>query len=84
MISQEEINKKIKSAFWDYNIDPENIYAIVLGKKEETKFFTSEKIIIRLLERLSWYEIVDILGKEFLTRNLTASIISKIKFRYPG
>jgi hypothetical protein len=79
MISKEEINKKIKSAFWDYNIDPENIYMIALGKKEGTIFFTREKILIRLLERLSWYEIIDLFGKEFLKRNLSSSVVSKIR-----
>ena len=28
MISKEEINRKIKAAFWDYNIDPHDIYLI--------------------------------------------------------
>ncbi|MCF6271091.1 MAG: hypothetical protein L3J41_15370 [Melioribacteraceae bacterium] len=79
MISKKEISKKINSAFWDYNIDPNDIYLIVLGKKEGTGFFTVEKILIRLLERLSWYEIVDLFGKEFLTKNLSPSIIKEIR-----
>jgi len=79
MISNDEINKKIKSAFWDYDIDPEETYLIALGKKKGDNFFSKEKILIRLIERLSWYEIVDLFGKEFLTKNLSPSIISKIK-----
>ena len=79
MISKEEINRKIKAAFWDYNIDPHDIYLIALGKKERAGFFTKERILIRLLERLSWYELIDLFGKEFLIRNLESSIIRKIR-----
>jgi hypothetical protein len=33
MISREEINKKIKAAFRDYNIDPGEIYLIESSEK---------------------------------------------------
>ncbi len=79
MLSKKEINKKIISAFWDYNINPEEIYLISLGKKKDTKFFTKEKILIRLFERLSWYEILDLFGREFLKKNLTPKLIKKIR-----
>ena len=81
MLSEKEIKQKIKSAFWDYNIDPANIYLTVLGRKKGTGFFTKEKILVRLLERLSWYEIIDLFGKDYLTKNLTSSITGKIRNR---
>jgi len=79
MISEKEKISKIKSAFWDYNICPQDIYMVVVGKKEGSGIFTREKILIRLLERLSWYEIIDLFGKEFLRKNLRQAIISKIR-----
>ncbi|HEX9739619.1 MAG TPA: hypothetical protein VGA29_02495 [Ignavibacteriaceae bacterium] len=79
MISKEEINRKIKSAFWDYDIDPYEIYLIGLGKKPGNNFFSKDKILIRLIERLSWYEIVDLFGKEYLTKNLNPTLINKIR-----
>lgn len=79
MLSNEEIFRKIKAAFWDYDIDPYEIYLVVLGKKEGDNFFSKGKILIRLIERLSWYEIVDLFGKEFLANNLSPLIISKIR-----
>jgi hypothetical protein len=79
MLSSKEINKKIKAAFWDYNIDPHNIYLTALGKKTGAGFFTREKILVRLIERLSWYELIDLFGKEFLIKNLSQSIIGKVR-----
>lgn len=78
MLSKKEIRKKITFAFWDYNINPEDIYLIAVGKKKGGSFFTKEKVLIRLFERLSWYEILDMFGKEFLTKNLTPKLIKKI------
>jgi len=79
MLSREEKDKKIKAAFWDYNIEPHNIYLIVLGKREEKGFFTREKILVRLIETLSWYELIDLFGIEFLVKNMGQSIIAKIR-----
>jgi len=79
MVSRKEIYRKIQSAFWDYNVDPADIYLILLDKKEGTGFFSKEKILVRLLERLSWYEIVDILSEKYLAKNLKISILSKIR-----
>ena len=78
MISRDEINKKIKAAFWDYNIDPNKLYLILIGK-DSGKEFSKEKILLRLLERLSWYELLDILGKEYLANNLNRLWINKIR-----
>jgi hypothetical protein len=79
MISTEEINKKIKAAFWDYNINPYKLYLTAIDENSGNEFFTKEKILIRLIERLSWYELLDIFGKEFLLKNLSQALISKIR-----
>lgn len=82
MLSREEINKKIKSAFWDYNIDPDDIYLIALDKKIAGGIFSKEKILVRLIERLSWYELIDLFGKDYFKVNLNKQLINKI--RNPG
>lgn len=79
MILKEEIRKQIESVFWDYNVDPDEIYLTVIGEKDTEGFFTKEKILLRLIERLSWYELNDLLGKDYLAKNLTKSITGKIR-----
>ena len=70
MLSNKEILDKIKSAYWDYFIDPSEIYSIAAGKRPAKGMLTKEKILARLFERLSWYELLEIFGKEFLAVNL--------------
>jgi len=79
MLSREEIKNKIKSAYWDYDIDPEKLYLIAIEEEGSEVFFTKEKILLRLIERLSWYELIDIFGKEYLSRNLNKALIEKIR-----
>lgn len=74
-----EVNKKIKSAFWDYEIDPDEIYAIIVGERPERGFLKKEYLLRRILERLSWYEIVDIFGIDFLKNNITTDVISGMR-----
>ena len=79
MILRKEIIKKIKSVYWDYKIDPAEIYLTIIGENTAKGFFSKEKILIRLIERLSWYELIDLVGKEYLTKNLNKTIIEKIR-----
>ena len=79
MILRKEIINKIKSVYWDYNVDPAEIYLTVMGRSNAKGFFTKEKILLRLIERLSWYELIDLVGKEYLTKNLNKTIIEKIR-----
>jgi hypothetical protein len=79
MILSEEIKNRIKSVYWDYNVDPVEIYLTIIGRRNVDGFFTKEKILLRLIERLSWYELIDLLGKEYLTKNLNKTIIEKIR-----
>ena len=69
----------MQAAFWDYNVDASQIYLIALGQVTGTAFFTREKVLCRLLERLSWYELIDLFGREFLTSNITKSIVNKLR-----
>ncbi len=78
-MTKEEINKAIKAAFWDYNIDPNKFYSIAIGKSPASGIFTKNKILLRLLERLSWYELIDLFGIDFLKENLKPELISLIR-----
>lgn len=71
--------KIIKSAFWDYNIDPELFLKILNNKIKEDSYFSKEKIFIRLLETLSWYDLVSLLGIEYLRNHLNDNILLKLR-----
>jgi hypothetical protein len=71
--------KTLRNIFWDYNVEPDEIYLILKKEKEEDKFFSREKILLRILERMGWYEVLELLGKDYLKKNLTVSLLRKIR-----
>jgi hypothetical protein len=70
-LSEKEII--LKSIFWDYNITGKELYSMLVGDITGN-FPGKEKIFIRMLERLGWYDILNIAGynlvKELLTKEL--------------
>lgn len=52
MKNEESSYKKIKDAFWDYNIDPEKLYLILWDKIPPDGMFTKIKIPLMLTEVL--------------------------------
>lgn len=78
MISESEIREILKGVVWDYNIDPYDLYLITLGKKEPIGWFNKERSLIRFIERLRWYDLLEIFGAEFMRENLTDKLIAKL------
>ena len=70
--------KIINRLLWDYTIDPEDVLSVIQGDKKKCAHWDYEKILLRMLERLSWYDLLFILGKQKIKKDLTLSIISKI------
>jgi len=77
----ERIKLILKKILWDYEIDPPLLYDVIVGKRERVGTFNKEKIMLRALERLSWYDLLELFGKEELGRNLTDDIIRKLRFK---
>ncbi|MFQ6609501.1 MAG: hypothetical protein ACE5D7_01745 [Fidelibacterota bacterium] len=78
-MNSEEL-KLIKRINWDYNINPEDIYRVIKGEKTQAGHWDFNHIFIRCLERLSWYELLEIVGLKTIKQYLTKSIIEKIRF----
>lgn len=68
----------INRLLWDYSIDPKDVLSVIRGDKKRCAHWDYEKILLRMLERLSWYDLLFILGKQKIKSDLTPSIISKI------
>lgn len=81
-MNESEIRKRLDPIVWDYDIDSYELYELVLERKARAGGFTREKALLRMLERLSWYDLVLIFGMDELTRLLEKEIISKL--RIPG
>ena len=71
--------KKIKSIFWDYNVDytADDIYDFMVGKKE-LKEFNRNRAIARMLTSMRWYDLVDIFGIKQLYGFLNDDVLTFI------
>lgn len=85
--SNKEIKFKLKSAFWDYNIPPEDLYDVFIGKKQKVGSVDAVLIYNRLLNTYDWYTLLKIVPpgkwKEMLSDNVLAIIFPKsLKNKY--
>lgn len=70
-----QTNKILKQIFWDVNVGIEDVNNAKTGEGWET----NEYILRRLFERLSWYEIIDLLGISRIKEILTPLFIQKLR-----
>ena len=73
------IRRIMKHIVWDYDIDPYQLYEVVTGRREKAGHFDAERVFLRMVERLSWYDLLDLLGIDSLRVFLTPARISKIR-----
>lgn len=79
MMERDKITKMLKGVVWDYDIDPYEFYLIAIGEREGVGFINKERALLRLLERLSWYEELSLFGEDFLRASLTVELISRLR-----
>ncbi len=74
------IQQVLQPLLWDYHIDPYDLFEVAVGHKERVGSFTQKTAFIRMLERLSWYDLIRVFGIEEITRLLTPDIIAQLRF----
>lgn len=74
----EHKRKLIKRAFWDYNFEPEYVVAVVTGTLPGEGWFDKNYFLRRMMEMLSWYDLINLFGFEFMNNSLTPELISGI------
>lgn len=65
---------------WDYNISPEEVDKLVKGETDFAGHYDINRLFIKMLNNLSWYEIIEIFHIDKIKLLLTDEIISKIRF----
>ena len=79
-MEQKNIDDLLQPILWDYQIAPCDFYEVATGKKERVGWFTRERVLIRILERLTWYDLITLFGIERLTEILTPELIAQLRF----
>jgi len=62
-MEKENIRKLLKPIIWDYHTDPYEVFEAASGRKERAGYFTQETALVRMLERLSWYDLINLFGR---------------------
>jgi len=69
----------LKKVIWDYHIEPKDIYNFIINQEDRLHRFTKEMLYKRILERLSWYEILDLFSIEIIKTMLDKKIINSLR-----
>ncbi|WP_161595891.1 hypothetical protein [Deferribacter desulfuricans] len=71
--------KLIKKIIWDYNISPKNLLDVIFKKKISYQHFTYEKLVLRALERLSYYDLLFLFGVDGLKEILSDKYLKQLR-----
>ncbi len=76
--SGDSIRTIMKHTVWDYDVDPGELFEVVVGKRARVGHLDAERVFLRMLERLSWYDLLDVLGLEGIRARLTPRVIGML------
>lgn len=78
-MSFEEKLEALSKLFWDYNIPNQLLEKIIHHEFKEIDKYDYNLIIKRMLERMQWYDLLNILGIDQLKIILSSDIIDKLR-----
>jgi len=78
-MNQKKVKSLLNGLTWDYHITPVELYQLAAGTMKERGWFTREWALIRILSRLSWYDILSLFGVKEVKKILSSGIIKRIQ-----
>jgi hypothetical protein len=78
-VDRERIRSLMRHVVWDYDVDPFELYEVALGTRGPVGHFDAERVLLRMLERLSWYDVLELLGPDGLWQRLTPRVIALLR-----
>jgi hypothetical protein len=78
-MTYEEKYKALTNIFWDYNINLLPFNRVIERDSGSIDDYEWKLILNRMLERLSWYELLEILGVDLIKKSLTRETIGKLR-----
>jgi hypothetical protein len=75
-----EKEKALQSIAWDYQVRGDGLPQILHGLQEREGPFNQEKLLPRVLERLPWHDVLDLIGKDRRKELLTPERIARLRF----
>ncbi|MCL5029611.1 MAG: hypothetical protein M1480_11430 [Bacteroidetes bacterium] len=78
-MTREEKYKILKTVFWDYNTGKLPMDKIISRNFNSIEEYEFKLMLNRMLERLSWYELLDIIGVDLIKELLTSEAIGRLR-----
>jgi hypothetical protein len=78
IILPDEIYRQI---MWDYPIPKEDLEKLLSGETDHAGHYTPDTLFVKMLQSVSWFSIIKILGKENVLKLLTPENIKKLRFK---
>lgn len=75
-----EKENALRSIAWDYQVRGDRLLQVLHGLQEREGPFDQEKLLLRVLERLPWHDVLDLIGKDRLKELLTPERIARLRF----
>ncbi|MEI6575562.1 MAG: hypothetical protein WCO63_05220 [Bacteroidota bacterium] len=74
-----ERNKLLRQILWDYNIDPEDVDAVLKGERERAGHYSKEMLFQKLIESYSWFTVIQLISPVEIQTLLTKNLINKLR-----
>ena len=66
---------------WDYVIPVTEMLAVLRGQQERAGHWSREDLLLRMLDQLSWYELLDFFSARELAEILNPEFLSRLRNR---
>jgi len=77
-MTPKEKKKLLLNAFWDRNVDENQLYNLITGKIKTIPLLDKKLIFARLLSTYDWYTLIKLLPKNQLKESLSDDVLEKL------
>ena len=77
-LTPEDKKKLLSDAFWDKNVDENQLYDLIIGKIETLPFLDKKLIFCRLLSTYDWYTLIKLVPEKLLREALNNDVLGRL------
>ena len=70
--------KLLLNAFWDKNVDADQLYDLITGKIKTLPFLDKKSVFCRLLSTYDWYTLIKLIPEKTLKQTLADDILDRL------
>ena len=78
-MERQERYRHYEKILWDYNIKPVDVEAVLTRRQELAGHFNYRTLLIRLLESLPWFTVIELISPKNILLNLDDEVIASLR-----